>query len=82
MTLREKIEQHNPDAVFLSQYGDAIVGMTLGDRPVAVYDFDLMVACFRKLPLDQRRGAERCGGVHRQELPGGVPASQLPRDFS
>ena len=56
--------------------------MTLGDRPVAVYAFDLMVACFRKLPLDQRRGAERCGGVHRQELPGGVPASQLPRDFS
>jgi len=63
MTLREKIEQHNPDAVFLSQYGDALVGMTLGDRPVAVYDFDLMVACFRKLRWttdEARNAAEEC----------------------
>jgi hypothetical protein len=63
MTLREKIEKDNPDALFLSQYGDALVGMTLGDHPVAVYDFDLMVARFRKLDWSTektRDEAEKC----------------------
>lgn len=67
MTPRETITQHNRDTVSLSQYGDALVGMTLRNDPVAMYDFDLMVAYFKN--PDWASGDGRDGGTrvqHRQ----------------
>ena len=55
MTIREALEQENPDALFYPERFDgALAGMTLGfgakadTKPVAVYDRDKLVKILRE----------------------------------